>query len=92
LEAASFAEVEQILRDESPLIDLLLCDVMIPDGNGLDVYRALHEMQPEMRVLYMSGYTEEMVTERKLASENSVFLQKPFSVSELIDAVKLAIC
>jgi PAS domain S-box-containing protein len=92
LEAASFAEVEQILRDESPLIDLLLCDVMNPDGNGLDVYRALHEMQPEMRVLYMSGYTEEMVTERKLASENSVFLQKPFSVSELIDAVKLAIC
>ncbi len=48
--------------------------------NGRELYEQLRQIQPGIRVLYMSGYPAEVIAEQGLAREEIHFLQKPFSV------------
>jgi len=63
-------------RYESP-IRLLLTDVIMPQMHGPDLVKRLSPGRPEMKVIYMSGYTDTTVTHRELVDEGVNFLQKP---------------
>jgi PAS domain S-box-containing protein len=72
-------------------IDLLLTDVIMPVMNGRDLYDRLSASRPNTQVVYMSGYADEVIAGEGLLSESVVYLQKPFSVQELMDKIRAAL-
>ncbi len=68
-------------------IHLLLTDVIMPTMKGTEVYRKVCEFHPHIRVLYMSGYTENVIAHHGVLKEGVHFLQKPFSTESLLEKV-----
>jgi two-component system cell cycle sensor histidine kinase/response regulator CckA len=75
-------------REYSGSIDLLLTDVIMPEMNGSDLSARLTELHPGVRVLYMSGYTADIISNHGVSDRSVNFIQKPFSVKELIGKVQ----
>src|SRR5690348_3064006 len=59
--ASSFREAEKLCRTYSGVIHLLLTDVVLKETGGLELAQALLNIRPEMRVIYMSGYTDDVM-------------------------------
>lgn len=66
-------------------IDLLITDVIMPDMKGPDVYEKIRAIHPGVKVLYMSGYTESMITRHGVFDKEVGFIQKPFSKQMLLE-------
>jgi CheY-like chemotaxis protein len=69
-------------RYEGP-IHLLLTDVVMPQMNGVALYSELAPSREEMKVLFMSGYTESAIVRRGVLNEEVNFLSKPFTLDRL---------
>ncbi|MGQ0714298.1 MAG: response regulator [Gemmatimonadaceae bacterium] len=68
-------------------IDLLLTDVVLPGLSGREVAERLHAEHPDLRVLYMSGYTDDAILRRGVLTQRSSLIQKPFSAADLMSRV-----
>ncbi|MEX2625548.1 MAG: ATP-binding protein [Ilumatobacteraceae bacterium] len=68
-------------------IDLLVTDVSMPRRNGHELAIALAAVHPQLRVVYMSGYTENSVVVEGLAERGIDFIAKPFAITELTELV-----
>jgi PAS domain S-box-containing protein len=68
-------------------IDLLLTDIIMPDMNGKELYTRVAERYPGLKVIYMSGYTDDIIAHQGVVAGDVPFLQKPFSVRDV--AVKV---
>ena len=93
LEARSGSEALMIGEQHKDPIDLMVTDVVLPQMNGPEVARKLAPLFPGMKVLYMSGYTENTTVDQGMLEEGAAFLEKPFTpeamvrkVRELLDA------
>jgi CheY-like chemotaxis protein len=64
-------------------IDLLMTDVIMPDMNGQELQRRLNLLHPEMKCLFMSGYTANVIVHQGILEEGLHFLNKPFSIQDL---------
>jgi two-component system cell cycle sensor histidine kinase/response regulator CckA len=69
-------------------VDLLLTDVVMPEMSGLTLAATLRERRPDLKVLYMSGYTTEEIGRRGSGSPGLTLLQKPFTGDELARVVR----
>jgi PAS domain S-box-containing protein len=69
-------------------IHLLLTDVVMPQVSGREVAENLTRIHPELRVLYMSGYTDDAVVRHGILAEGAIFLQKPFTPDVLAHKVR----
>jgi PAS domain S-box-containing protein len=69
-------------------IDLLLTDVVMPEMGGRELSERLRLRHPNLRVLYMSGYTDDAVLQHGISQAEMHFLQKPFSMSLLTSKVR----
>ncbi len=69
-------------------IDLLVTDVVMPNMRGPELARALRQVLPHLKVLYMSGYADESIGLKHALRPCDDFLQKPFSPSELVQRVR----
>ena len=91
LEALGYTVLATNLSDEALClaekhrgeIDLLLTDVIMPDMNGQDLASHLLGLRPDLKCLFMSGYTAEMIVRDNVLSKDIPFIQKPFSTAEL---------
>jgi PAS domain S-box-containing protein len=73
------------------VIHLVVSDAVMPGMRGAEVVRRLKEQRPDIKVLFMSGYTDDAVVRRGIGSSTVVFVQKPFTAEELSLAVRHAI-
>ncbi len=69
-------------------IDLLLTDVIMPDANGKQVYEQLRLQRPDIKVLFMSGYTGDAIAQHGLFDLDLPFIQKPFTIRNLAARVR----
>lgn len=90
LEAGCAEEAERIGRERRGPIDLLLTDMVLPGEGGCAVARALRQVRPGLRIVYMSGYSEEMAMRQGLEPDARL-LQKPFTPEALLEAVRGAL-
>jgi len=88
LEAAGPDEALEIGRSYHRGIDLLLTDVIMPDMNGRDLADNLLNARPGMKVLFMSGYSDERIDVHGMNGAGVAFLQKPFSRESLTRKVR----
>jgi two-component system sensor histidine kinase EvgS len=69
-------------------INLLITDVVMPGMNGRDLARALHTIHPEIKTLFMSGYTADVIAHRGVLEEEVQFIQKPFTIKDFSAKVR----
>ncbi len=72
-------------------IDLLLTDVIMPKKNGKELYELLKHGRPDLKVLFMSGYSQNVIGHHGVLEEGVHFLQKPFTLTALSQKVRDAI-
>ncbi|MEW6136904.1 MAG: PAS domain S-box protein [Thermodesulfobacteriota bacterium] len=88
LTASSPSEALAIASDHASRIHLLLTDVVLPQMDGKTLYETLVLDRPGMKVLYVSGYTENFIVHRGILDFGVTFLQKPFSIENLSRKVR----
>jgi len=79
LDAKGGDEAIRLCHAHAGPIDLLLTDVVMPEVSGKEVADRLLELRPSIRVLYMSGYTDEAIVQHGVLDANVKFIQKPFT-------------
>lgn len=89
--ASNPREAIRIAENHHTPIHLLLTDVVMPDMNGRELAEHLLAKRPEMRVLYMSGYTNGILSEHAFRAEDAAFIEKPFSRDALSRKVRLTL-
>lgn len=82
------AQALAILRGRSSDIDLLVTDVVMPHIGGAELARAAVELQPGIRVLFASGYGDDVLAGDSLPDCAHAFLKKPFGVDTLVNLAK----
>lgn len=84
--ASSLREAKERLT-EGFVPDLLITDVMLPDGNGRELADAVAEQAAGIPVLFISGYPDDVISEFGLDGSTATFLQKPFTPAQLRESV-----
>jgi len=69
-------------------IRLLLTDMVMPEMNGRELAKQLLSIHPELRCLFMSGYTADVIAHHGVLDEGVHFIQKPFSIEDLAAKVR----
>ncbi|HXM37547.1 MAG TPA: response regulator, partial [Gemmatimonadales bacterium] len=88
LDAANAAAALELARAHPGDIHLLVSDVVMRGQSGLQLARQLAARRPQMKVLYMSGYTDEAIVRHGLLDPGKNFLQKPFTPAVLAQKVR----
>ncbi|MBU1902579.1 MAG: response regulator, partial [Proteobacteria bacterium] len=84
LEAQDGKEALQLFEQHEGPIHLLLTDVVMPGMNGRELAERLQPLQPKMKVLYMSGYTDNAIVRNGVLEPGMPFIQKPFAPEVLV--------
>lgn len=88
LSAETPAEALGIAGEHSGVIDLLLSDVILPEMSGRDLADRLLKTRPDMKLLFMSGYAADVVSQHLVLEDDADFLQKPFSIESLASKIQ----
>ena len=88
LSANSGADAMETTAEHIKPIDLLITDVVMPEMSGPELANILRRARGEMRVLYMSGYTDDAVLVRQGLPENSAFIRKPYTPQQFLQKVR----
>jgi DNA-binding NtrC family response regulator len=88
LEAADGEKALKRATDHSSNIDLLLTDVVMPGMSGKRLADELVKVQPNLKILFMSGYTENAIARHSVLTPGIQFIQKPFSLTALTTKIR----
>lgn len=80
-----------IERTYNGTINLMVTDVIMPELNGMELYERLLDGRPGMPVLYISGYTSDVVLHNGMLEEEVTFLKKPFTAEQFVERVRRAL-
>lgn len=88
LTASTPNEAVRLAKEYKEQIDLLTTDVIMPEMNGKELATRLTTLFPNMRILFMSGYTADVIAHHGVLEDGEKFLQKPFSMMTLAIKVR----
>ena len=91
LEAESAEMALALCEKHGGKLDLVLTDLVMPGMGGHELADELAQRHPEVKMLFMSGYTEDSAARRDILLKGGAFLQKPFTVADLANAVQHAL-
>ena len=89
--AVSPGEAIRLAREHSGEIHLLMTDVVMPEMNGRDLARTLRGLYPDLKRLFMSGYTADIIAHHGVLDDGVQFIQKPFAMKELAAKIREAL-
>ncbi|MFH1155244.1 MAG: transporter substrate-binding domain-containing protein [Pseudomonadota bacterium] len=88
LAAATPGEAVTLAEKHQGVISLLITDVVMPDMNGRDLSEKLKKICPDLKVLFMSGYTADVIARRGILEHGVSFMPKPFSRNDMAEKVR----
>jgi signal transduction histidine kinase len=88
LEATRGEEAIRLVNAHNGSIDLAVVDVVMPEMSGPDLIKQIEPIRPDLRVLYISGYTDEAIVHHGIPDSGAAFLQKPFLPDDLAVMVR----
>jgi two-component system, cell cycle sensor histidine kinase and response regulator CckA len=88
LEAPNGAEAVRLAESHTGHIDLLVSDVIMPQMSGRELCDELRRRMPDLKVLFISGYTDDAVVRHGVVEGDVAFLQKPFSMRSLLSKIR----
>lgn len=91
LEASGAREALYMHENHPGAIDLLLTDIVLSGKSGREIAKEFLELRPGIRVIYMSGYTDDVLMRAELEKTQARFLGKPFTSEALIRMVRAAL-
>ena len=91
LTAGNGGEALMVVEKRKGPIHLLLTDVVLPQMGGRELAERLVALRPDLKVLYMSGYTENAIVHHGILNDDVSFLQKPFKVNRMIVKIREAL-
>ncbi|MDX1674131.1 MAG: PAS domain S-box protein [Longimicrobiales bacterium] len=91
LAAGAPGRAMELADEHAGAIHLLITDVIMPEMNGRELADRLSATYPELGILFMSGYAEDVIAERGVIEEGVFFIEKPFSAAQLATTVRRAL-
>jgi two-component system cell cycle sensor histidine kinase/response regulator CckA len=88
IEASNGVEAMEALEQESGTVDLVVSDVVMPEMDGPTLLKAMRDRNPDIKVIFVSGYAEDAFEKSLPENQQFSFLPKPFTLSQLVAAVK----
>lgn len=79
----------KVFNENKDKIDLILTDLVMPNLSGHQMFKEIQKAKKDLRVIYMSGYTENTIVHGGILDTESVLLQKPFSIQRLLETLRL---
>jgi len=91
IEAEGPVEAIEIAKRHPDSLHLLVTDVVMPGMNGRLLAERLRSARPDLRILYMSGYTDDVIAHRGVLESGTLLLEKPFTARALLGRVRMAL-
>ena len=91
IEAATPEAAIQVAREHAGPIHLLITDVIMSGMNGRQLYEAVRTIRPEIKALYISGYTDDIIAPHRVLDPGIHFLAKPFTLAALSEKIREAL-
>jgi signal transduction histidine kinase/CheY-like chemotaxis protein len=91
LQAADGPQALMMAKDHSGVIDLLLTDVVLPGMNGREVAESLRIVRPAMKLIYTSGYTQDIIASHGVLNPGVTYVPKPYTAEAIASHVQAAL-
>lgn len=88
IEAVDANDGLELYRQNIDIIDLILTDVVMPGMNGREFANQLLALRPDLKIIFMSGYTDNAIVRDSFSDLHLNYLQKPFTLDNLTDKVQ----
>jgi two-component system cell cycle sensor histidine kinase/response regulator CckA len=88
IEASNGVEALEALEEKNGAVDLVVSDVVMPEMDGPTLLREMRGRNPDLKIIFVSGYAEDAFEKSLPENQQFAFLPKPFTLSQLVAAVK----
>jgi len=78
----------KLAKQNKDELQMMLTDVIMPGMDGKQLYDKIQSICPDLKVLYMSGYSDEIISEKGFLKEDVKFIQKPFAIMDLAQKIR----
>ena len=92
LQTTSAKDAIDMIQKHEGKVHLLIADVVMPDLNGRELARILKEKKPEMKVIFISGYTESVITRYGMLETGINYIPKPLTPVVLAEKIRNVLC
>jgi PAS domain S-box-containing protein len=86
--AGNAEEAISIADQHGNQLDLLISDIVLPEMNGFQLGKLLQASKPDLKILFMSGYTTDVIGQREMTESGTGFILKPFTINDFLVAVR----
>jgi len=91
LQAVDGEEAVRVFQENKDRVHLVISDLIMPKMNGRDAYEEMKKLQPDVKALFTSGYTADIITQKGLLEKGIDFIAKPLNPGELLKKIRLVL-
>ncbi|MDH4163571.1 MAG: response regulator, partial [Nitrospirota bacterium] len=88
IEAVDGENAVQVFRENQDRIQLVLCDLVMPRMNGKEAADRIRQLRPETKIIFMSGYTADIIAQQGIVDQEIRFISKPLNFTELFRMIR----